>query len=81
MPVTIPDEVLKQAGLSEPEMTIEIACRLFAAKWLSLPQAVKFSGLPRLAFEHELRTRGIPAYSPTLEDFQADLATMDRLGI
>jgi hypothetical protein len=31
MPVIIPDETLKQAGLTESEARIEIACRLFDA--------------------------------------------------
>ena len=36
MPVIIPDEILKQAGMTEHEALIEIACRLFAADKLRL---------------------------------------------
>jgi hypothetical protein len=31
MPVVIPDETLKEAGLTEREMVVEIACRLIDA--------------------------------------------------
>lgn len=81
MPLTIPDEILKQSGLSEREMAIEIACRLFAAGTLTLPQAIKLSGLQRLVFESELRTRGIAAYRPTVQDLRDDIETLDRLGL
>ena len=36
MPVVISDEFLRQVGLSEREMLIEIACRLFDAEKLAL---------------------------------------------
>jgi hypothetical protein len=39
MTLTIPDEILKQSGLSERDMTIEITCRLFAAQVLSRAEA------------------------------------------
>ena len=79
MPVIIPDEVLHQAGLSEREALIEIACRFFDAEKLHLWPAAKLAGMTRVEFEEELRKRKIPIYRPTLEDLAQDLATLEHL--
>lgn len=79
MPVIITDETLKQAGLSEREMKIEIACRLFDANKLALWPAAQLAGMSRGEFEDELMLRQIPVYRPTLEDFRQDLKTLDEL--
>jgi len=81
MPVTIPDDVLRQAGLTERDALIEIACRLFDAGKLSLPAAAKLAGLSRADLEIELSQRSIPAYRPTVQDFLDDLAALDGLGV
>jgi predicted HTH domain antitoxin len=81
MPVVIPDEVLREAGLSEREALVEIACRLFDAEKLALWPAAKLAGLSRVEFEDELRLRKIPIYRPTVEDLRKEMAAMDRLGI
>ena len=62
MPVIIPDETLKQAGLTENEALIEIACRLFDAGKLHLFPAARLAGLDRYAFESELISRGIAVH-------------------
>jgi len=59
MPVTISDETLKQAGLSEREALVEIACRLYDADKLRLFPAARMAGLSRAEFESELLSRGI----------------------
>jgi predicted HTH domain antitoxin len=79
MPVTIPDDVLREAGLSEREALIEIACRLFDASKLALWPAAKLAGLTRPEFEQELRQRKIAVYRPTLEDLSADLTALKKL--
>jgi predicted HTH domain antitoxin len=81
MPLTIPDEILQQAGLSEREALIEIACRLFDAGKLPLWPAAKLAGLTRVEMEHELRSRKIPIYRPTSEDLIKELEALDRLGM
>ncbi|HEX8523486.1 MAG TPA: UPF0175 family protein [Tepidisphaeraceae bacterium] len=81
MPLTIPDDVLKQVGLSEREALIEFACRLFDAGKISLPMAGKLAQLERPEMERELFQRKIPAYRPTLEDLENDLRALDLLGI
>lgn len=79
MPVTISDEVLKEAGLTEREALIEIACRLFDADKLELWPAAQLAGLTRVEMENELSSRKIPIYRPTIEDFEEDLRTLERL--
>ena len=39
MPVTVPDQLLSEAGLSEADAKLEIACRLYDAGKLTMPQA------------------------------------------
>jgi predicted HTH domain antitoxin len=80
MPIVIPDEVLQQAGLSEREALIEIACRLFEAGKLQLPDASKLTSLTRTEMEAELLKRKIPIYRPTAEELMSDLETLKRAG-
>ncbi len=79
MPVLIPDETLRAAGLTEREALIEIACRLFDAGKLHLWPAAKLAGLSRAEMEGELMSRKIAIYRPTMEDLAEDLATLNRL--
>ncbi len=79
--LTVPDEVLREAGLSECEALVEFACRLFDAEKLGLWSAAQLAGLDRNGMEDALLQRGISIYRPTAEDLVQDLATLDRLGI
>jgi predicted HTH domain antitoxin len=81
MPLTLSDDVLKQAGMSAEEARVEIACRLFDAGKLALWPAAQLAQLSRAEFEEELHRRNIPIYRPTVGDLKADLETLDRLGI
>jgi len=74
----IPDSVLEQAGLSEDQARVEIACRLFGMRRLSLWQAAQWAGLERVEMEAELLGRGISLYEVTADH---ELAAMDRLGV
>jgi predicted HTH domain antitoxin len=76
MPLIISDETLKQAGLTESEAKIEIACRLFDADKLHLWPAAQLAGLSRDEFLSELKSRDIPAFRPTVEDFMHDVRVM-----
>jgi predicted HTH domain antitoxin len=79
--ITIPDAVLKEAGLDPQEALVEFACRLFDAGRLSLPSAGKLAGLDRVHMEEALLQRKIPIYRPTVEEVREELAAMKRLGI
>ena len=79
--ITVPDEVLREAGLSEHEAILEFACRLFDAGKLTLWSAAQLAGLDRNCMEDALLERGIPIYRPTAQDMAQDLANLDRLGV
>ena len=79
MALTIPDDTLRRIGMSERELAVEIACRLFDAGKIYLPDACKLAGLPRGAMEDELARRQIPIYRYTREMFQQDLETLRKL--
>ena len=79
MPVVISDETLKQAGMTEREVVVEIACRLFDIGKLHLWPAAQMAEMGRAEFEQELIGRKIPIHRPTSEDFAEDVATLERL--
>ena len=81
MPLTIPDDLLAAAGLSERDARIEIACRLYDAGKLAIPAATRWTGLTRTEFEEELLRRKLPLCRPTGEDLKQDLKTLQRLGL
>jgi predicted HTH domain antitoxin len=60
MPVTISDEMLAAAGLSEQEAKLEIACRLYASTKLTMPEATRWAGVSRTVFEQALVERNLP---------------------
>lgn len=78
MPLTIPDDVLAAAALTEGTARIEISCRLYEMGRLSFKQAAAWVGMSRSEFEAELLERGIPLYRPTLEEVQSDLEALER---
>jgi len=78
VPVIIPDETLKQAGLSEREALIEIACRLFDAGKLHLNQAARLAQMTRNEFESELMSRQIDVYRIDEEYLRHELEMSGR---
>ncbi len=79
MGLFIPDDILKEAGLTDRDALIEFACGLFDSGKLELPTAVRLSGLSRPEFENQLASRGIAAYRPTIGDLNQDLQTVEYL--
>jgi len=81
MPVTIPDEVLKAAHITESELNQELALALFQQERLTLAQASRLAGLGQLAFQALLAERRIPIHYGVAE-FREDLQALrltDRL--
>jgi predicted HTH domain antitoxin len=72
MPVTISDEVLAAAHLSEPELKQELALALFQQERLTLGQASRFAEVSQLAFQSLLAERRIPVHYG-IEEFREDL--------
>jgi predicted HTH domain antitoxin len=60
MPIVIPSELLTDVGLSEGEALLEIACRLYDAGKLTMPQATRWAGVTRVELESALLERGLP---------------------
>jgi predicted HTH domain antitoxin len=79
LPVTIPDDVLAAAHLTEQEIKRELAVTLFQRERLTLAQASRFAGLDQLAFQALLAEREIPIHYG-VEEFQADLRTLRQMG-
>lgn len=80
MTITIPDEILRQAGLTEQGALVEFACHLFDGGRLDLPAGARLAGLTRAAFEAELRARRIAIYRPSVGDIADDDIAIRGLG-
>jgi predicted HTH domain antitoxin len=72
MPVTIPDEVLAAAHISEPELKQELALALFRQERLTLGQASRLAEMTQLAFQALLADRQIPIHYG-VEEFREDV--------
>ena len=74
MPLVIGDDILREANLTESDVRVEIACRLYAADRLSFGSAVHLSGLTSERFQAALVNRGIldEACEQTLDEHYAN---------
>ena len=79
MSVTIPDEILEAARMSDAELRQELAVLLFQQDRLTLAQASRLAAMDLLRFQHLLASRGISVHYD-LDDFEQDLATLRDLG-
>jgi predicted HTH domain antitoxin len=79
MPLTISDEQLSDAGITEQDARVEVACRMYDASKLTMFQAMQWSGLRRVAFESALIERGLPIFRISKQDLDNDLATIETL--
>jgi predicted HTH domain antitoxin len=75
MPVTISDEVLTAAHISEPELKRELALTLFQQERLTLSQASRLAEMGQLAFQALLADRKIPIHYG-VDEFREDLRTL-----
>jgi predicted HTH domain antitoxin len=74
--VTPPNDVLREAGLTEAEAVVELACRLFDTGRLTRWSAARLAGLDRVAMEEALTARAISTYRPMIDDLGRDLSTL-----
>jgi predicted HTH domain antitoxin len=77
MPVTISDEVLTAAHISEPELKQELALILFQQERLTLGQAARLAEMNHLAFQAMLAERRVPIHYG-VEEFREDLRTLQQ---
>ena len=80
MTLNISDQILQASGLTEEELTLEIAVALYQREILSLGKAADFAGLHRMAFQAALSEREVPL-NYDVEDLEDDLKTLDKLGL
>jgi predicted HTH domain antitoxin len=78
MTIELPDVNLGSQPLTSEQARIELACALYAGWKVSMAQAVKIAGLPRILFWKELGTRKIP-WQYTKEDLQHDFEMAQKL--
>ena len=78
MTLNISDQVLQASGLTEEELTLEIAVALYQREILSLGKAAELANLHRMAFQAALSERKVPI-NYSVEDLEADLATLNRV--
>jgi predicted HTH domain antitoxin len=64
-------------GERERHMQIELACRYYAKRWLTIGLAARMAGLDHFGFACELAERGIPRNS-SVEDALHDIADARR---
>ena len=72
MTISIPDDILARAGLTERDALIEFACRLYDAERLEKPDATRLCHLERVEFEAELHKRGLTVHRTSLADYELD---------
>jgi predicted HTH domain antitoxin len=77
MIITLPDDLARHAGISEPETLIAIACWLFDTGRLDLTQASRLARLDRPHFEAALMSRGIDVHRPSAAEVRSDLTAFD----
>jgi predicted HTH domain antitoxin len=78
MPVTISDDVLAAAHLSEPELKRELAVALFRQERLTLAQACRLAEMTQLAFQALLAERQIPGHYGS-DEFREDLRAVRQM--
>ena len=80
MTVTIPDDVLKSAQLSEVELKVELAVALFQQDRLTLGQAATLAQMPQLDFQRLLGNRKI-AIHYGFEQLEQDLKRVGEISL
>ncbi len=75
MPVTISDELLSAADITEPELKRELALALFQQDRLTLSQASRLAEMSQLAFQGLLAERQIPVHYG-IDEFREDMRTL-----
>jgi predicted HTH domain antitoxin len=72
MTFTISDDLIRQAKLSEAELRLELALRLFGTGHLNFGQARRLAGTHVIAFQQVLAQNRIPLHYD-VADLESDL--------
>lgn len=76
--MSIDDEFLVAANLSEAEVKTELAIVLYQKGKLSMGKAARLAGMNRISFQFLLASREIPV-NYDVDDFRQDLETLRRM--
>jgi predicted HTH domain antitoxin len=79
MSLTIPDQYVRAAHMTEDELRCEIAVLLFQRERLSLAKAAELAAMDRLQFQHLLASRRIPVHYGEA-DLEQDVHDLRELG-
>jgi predicted HTH domain antitoxin len=79
MSFNISDELIQATGMSESELTLEIAVMLFEKEKLTLAQASRLAKVSQFQFQHLLASRQIPIHYNVI-DLEEDVQTLKKLG-
>lgn len=79
MSITISDEIVEAARMTQLELLQEMAMHLFQSGKLTLGYAAQMAKMNRPSFEALLKARQIPLYVYDVEDFEADVQTLQAL--
>lgn len=80
MNVTVPDQCLRGVEMSPADALRDLAIGLYVDERATLGQAAGIAGMSQSDFLHVLGSHQIPIHYD-VQDFEADLATMDTLGL
>lgn len=78
MQLIVPDEALRQSGLTEREFRLQVASTLYQNDLVTLRMASAMVEVSELEFCQYLKSKGIPTYYD-LDDLEEDLKTIDTL--
>jgi predicted HTH domain antitoxin len=78
MTIELPDVNLGSRPLTSELARIELACALYAAWKISMSQAVKIAGMPRILFWKERGQRKISRHY-RVEDLEHDMGVLEEL--
>jgi predicted HTH domain antitoxin len=76
--VTVPDELLAAAGLTEEQMAVELALEMYRREKLSMGQAVHLARMDYVSFWRLMASRDMYIHYD-VEDLEQDLATVRYL--
>ncbi|MFW6359134.1 MAG: UPF0175 family protein [Chroococcales cyanobacterium] len=79
MSLTIPDDLLQAAQMSEEELLEEIILMLFRQKKISISKASSLLDMHLVQFQHLLASRGLYVHYG-MSDLKEDIITLQQLG-
>ena len=80
MQLTLQDDLVAAAHLTEQDARLTLAVSLYAEQRLTLAQAARLADLDRLSFQHALAVRQVDL-NYGAEGLAMDLAELERRGV